>query len=203
MTWQFGLILLALSSSSLSGQRLEARLGILVSTTLVRDEGSSGALQRALNLDSSSPTELRLAPAPAASVLLVHTLTTRTALEGHGMLAISRLEASNREAEWNAQDVSVASWGVGLRYQYRRYLALSGGIGATHFFTDSRGAFSDGSSIMPLLEAGAVARWPAGNLPVHFSVRLQSHTFGTPALRREGATDGKPVRLLLQLGFGR
>lgn len=203
MTWRCVLVLLAMSASGASAQRLEARLGILVSTTLVRDEGSSGALQRALTLNSTSPTELRLAPAPAASVLLVHSLTARAALEGHGMLAISRLEARNRQAEWNAQDVSVASWGLGLRYQYLRFLSLNGGIGVTHFFTDSRGIFSDGSSIMPLLEAGAVTRLPAATLPVHLSVRLQSHTFGTPALRREGSNDGKPVRLLVQLGFGR
>jgi len=56
---------------------------------------------------------------------------------------------------------------------------------------------------MPLLEAGAVTRLPAATLPVHLSVRLQSHTFATPALRREGSSDGKPVRLLVQLGFGR
>jgi hypothetical protein len=198
VSWRFGLVLLFLSGSGASGQRLEARLG-----TLVRDEGSSGALQRALSLDSSSPTELRLAPAPAASVLLVHPLTARVALEGHGMLAMTRVEARNREAEWNAQDVSVASAGVGLRYQYRRFLSLNAGIGATHFFTDSRGIFSDGSTVMPLLEAGAVTRLPAGTLPVHLSMRLQSHTFGTPALRREGSSDGKPVRLLVQLGFGR
>ena len=168
----------------------------------MRDEGATTGLGNALGATVLAPTELKLAPAPAASALLVSSIGKRTQLEVSGMFAYSKLRASNEGGDWDVQDVSVATVTVGGRYQKWDRVALSAGAGATHFFSDDRGIFSEGNGLMPLVEVGALARIPAGTLPLHLTVRLQSHTFGTPALRREAAGEGKPVRLLVQVGFG-
>jgi hypothetical protein len=195
--------LILLTPAGAAAQRIEARIGVLAATTLVRDEGASGALQRALNLGTSAPTELTLSPAPSGAVLVVQPIGPRTAIEAQGMVALSKLQAKNRENDWQAQQVSIAVLTVGLRYRYRGGVWLHGGVGVNRFFTESRGIFSDGSSVMPLIEVGAMTRIPAGALPIHLAARVQTHTFGTPVLRREGANDGKPIRFLVQLGFGR
>jgi hypothetical protein len=185
-----------------TAQHFEARLGVLASTVLVRDGGASAGLARALGATVLAPTELKLSPAPAASALMVSALGARTQLELSGMFALSKLRASNDGGDWDVQDVSVATLTIGARYQRWRRFAVSLAAGGTHFFTDDRGIFSAGNGLMPLVELGALARIPAGTLPLHATVRVQSHNFGTPALRREAAGEGKPVRLLVQLGFG-
>ena len=185
-----------------AAQHFEARLGVLASTALVKDEGATRGLGNALGANVLGPTELKLVPAPAASALMVSSIGKRTQLEVSGMFALSKLRASNQGGDWDVQDVSVATITVGGRYQRWSNVALSVGAGATHFFTDDRGIFSEGNGLMPLVELGALARIPAGTLPLHATVRLQSHTFGTPALRREASSEGKPVRLLVQVGFG-
>jgi hypothetical protein len=199
----FALIPLLVFASPTAAQRFEARIGVLASTILVRDEGASGALQRALNLGTTAPTELTLSPAPSGALLVVQPLGPRAAIEAQGMLALSRLRAKNRDEDWQAQQVSIAVLTVGLRYLYARGIWLHGGVGVNRFFSESRGIFSDGSSVLPLIEAGAMARVPVRTVPIHVAANLQTHTFGTPVLRREGANDGKPIRLLVQLGFGR
>ena len=175
----------------------------MVSSVLVRDEAATAGLARALGATVLGPTDLKLAPAPAASAVMVGNLGTRTQVEVNGTFALSKLRASNEEADWEVQDVSVATATVGVRYQRWSRIALTAGAGATHFFTDDAGIFSEGNGLMPLVEVGALAKIPAGAVPLLAAVRLQSHTFGTPALRREAASEGKPVRLLVQVGFGR
>jgi hypothetical protein len=193
----------ALGFTPAAAQRFEARLGVMVSSVLVRDEAATAGLARALGANVVGPTDLKLAPAPAASALMVGRLGTRTQVEVGGTFALSKLRASNEESDWEVQDVSVATATVGVRYQRWSSVALTAGAGATHFFSDDAGIFSEGNSLMPLVEIGALANIPVGAVPLHGVVRLQSHNFGTPALRREGAGEGKPVRLLVQVGFGR
>jgi len=190
-------------SAPAAAQHFEARLGVMVSSVLVRDEAATAGLARALGATVLGPTDLKLVPAPAASALMVANLGARTQVEVSGTFALSKLRASNEEADWDVQDVSVATATVGVRYKRWSRVALTAGAGATHFFTDDAGIFSEGNSLMPLVEIGALTNIPVGTLPLHASVRLQSHTFGTPALRREAAGEGKPVRLLVQVGFGR
>lgn len=191
-----------LVAQSAAAQRFEARIGILASSTLVRDDGATGSLARALRETILAPTKLTLAPAPAASALLVAGLGRRTVAEVNGTVALSKLRASNEDQEWDTQNVSLATLTVGVRYEYRRNIWLTGGFGATHFIADSRGIFSDGSGLMPLIELGALSRIPVGSVPLHATVRVQTHTFETPALRRDGGSQGRPVRLLVQLGVG-
>jgi hypothetical protein len=190
-------------AAPVAAQHFEARLGVMVSSVLVHDEAATAGLARALGATVLGPTDIKLAPAPAASAVMVSNLGARTQVEVNGTFALSKLRASNEEADWEVQDVSVASATVGVRYKRWSRVALTAGAGATHFFTDDTGIFSEGNSLMPLVEIGAFANVPVGTVPLHAIVKLQSHTFGTPALRREGAGEGKPVRLLVQVGFGR
>jgi hypothetical protein len=198
----FPLAILAIAVAPLHAQRLEARLGALLSSTLVEDPGPNSVLAQRIPADFVGPVKLKLAPAPVASVGLVQELTSQTALELMGSVAVSRLRAETAEGEWDTQDVSLASLGATIRYRYHPRIFLHGGIGVTRFLSEDTGVFSEGSSFLPLLELGASTSIPAGALPIRAGVRLQTHTFGTPALRRDGANDGRVVRMLIQAGIG-
>ena len=194
--------LLTLPVGRLSAQRLEARLGIQISSPLVDDLGATPALARGISADYSSPVTLKLSPAPVVSIGLVHDVSARANLELMGSIAVSKLNAATQDLEWHTQDVSMATLSTGVRYHYRPRLDLHGGLGLTRFFTESTGIFSEGSNLLPLLELGVSTQVPVGALPVRAGARVQAHTFGTPALRRVGATDGRIVRLLVQVGLG-
>ena len=195
------LVLAALVPAAAHAQRIEARLGLFGSTTLVRDEGTSTALQRVLGTETRV-TSMKLRVAPMASVLFTNALSERAVLEAGLSAGLTQLRASSGEQEWDAQSATVAGLGVGLRYRYWPRVWLTGGVGVTRFFSDSRGIFSEGSSINPLIEGGAFIELPL-SFPLHVAARVQTHTFGTPALRREGANDGRPLRFVAQLGIGR
>lgn len=194
-------LLLFMLPAGVHAQHIEARIGVFASTTLVRDDGASATLQRVLG-SSTRVTSLRLAPAPMASVLVTTEMGVKTTLEAGLSAGYSQLRASNGTQEWNAQGTTTAGLSVGLRYRYWPRVSFTGGVGVTRFFSAKRGIFSEGSSLNPLAEAGTVIELPVP-APLHVAARVQTHTFGTPALRREGATDGKPLRFLLQLGVGR
>jgi hypothetical protein len=148
------------------------------------------------------PLKLKLAPAPVASVGIVQDVSPRAAVELMGSVAVSRLRAETREDEWDTQDVSLASLNASVRYQYHPRIYLHGGLGVTRFLSEDTGVFSEGSSFLPMIELGASTTIPAGALPIRAGVRMQTHTFGTPALRRDGGSDGRVVRLLIQAGIG-
>jgi hypothetical protein len=197
----FGLAL-ALSGNQLPAQRLEARVGAMISSPLVKDLGPSASLAVRIPAEYRSPVTVKLLPAPIVSVGVVHDLSTRTGLELMGSVAVTKLRAETQENEWDTQDVSLAALALTVRYQYWQRIALHGGLGITRFFSESTGIFSEGSDLLPLLELGASATIPLGALPIRAGARLQTHTFGTPALQRDGVTDGRIIRLLLQVGIG-
>ena len=196
-------LLMAGVSAPTAAQRVEARIGVMAGTTLVHAEAASPALERALGNIITEATDLELRPAPVASVLLVLDLAPRTALEGSASAGLSKLRAANSESSWPGQTLTLAALGLGVRYHYHPSISINGGVGVTRFFSDSRGIFSQGGSANPLLEAGLRYRLPIKSAPLHLAARVQTHRFGTPALRREGASDGNATRFLLQLGVGR
>ena len=200
--WLPAAVLLTMNSDGAMAQRLEARVGAMVSSTLVEDLGPSPFLVQRIPADYLSPVRVKLLPAPIASVGVVHDLSTRTALELTGSLAVSTLRAETEVNEWDMQDVSLAALSVSVRYQYWQRIALHGGLGITRLFSESTGIFSQGSRILPLLELGASTTIPLGALPIRAGARLQTHTFSTPALQRDGVSDGRVIRLLLQVGIG-
>jgi hypothetical protein len=189
-------------TSDLPAQQLEARLGVLLSTPLARDLGASASLIQRIPANYRGPVSLELAPAPVATVGLVHGLAARTSLELMGSVAVSKLDAQSADVEWHTQDVSLAAVALSVRYQYMQRINLHGGIGLTRFFSESTGIFNAGSDVLPLIELGASTMVLVGALPVRGGARLQTHTFGTPALRRAGATNGRVGRLLIQVGIG-
>ncbi|MEX2281277.1 MAG: hypothetical protein WEE89_02190 [Gemmatimonadota bacterium] len=189
-------------ANALPAQRVEARFGALFSTTLAEDLGADPRIMTQYPAEYQGPVKLKLAPAPLASVAVLKSISPRTSIELAGTLAISKLQAESSAADWDVQDVSVASLTVGIRYIKWSSLAFHGGIGVTRFFSESSGIFREGNRGLPLLELGLSGGIPAGALPVRVGVRLQTHTFGTPALRTERASDGRVVRLLLQAGIG-
>ncbi len=191
-----------LHSHALPAQRIEARFGALFSSTLVEDLGAEPRLVSQYPADYQGPVRLQLAPAPLAAVAVLKDISPRMSLELAGMLAISKLRAKSRTDEWDVQDVSVAALTVGIRYLAWPRLTVHSGIGVTRFFSESSGIFREGNRGLPLLEIGASTRIPAGALPVRVGVVLQTHTFGTPALRSERGSDGRVARVLLQAGIG-
>ena len=193
---------LAVPARTLPAQRLEARLGGLVSSTLVEDLGANTVVQQLIRANYSSPVKVKLAPAPVASVGLVQDLNARASLELMGSVAVSKLRAESQSDEWDMQDVSLAALSATVRYAYRPRINLHGGIGITRFFSEATGIFSEGIGTEPLLELGVSTSVPVGALPIRGGVRLQTHTFGTPALQRDGASDGRVMRVLIQVGIG-
>ncbi|MGH7461347.1 MAG: hypothetical protein ACREMA_10005 [Longimicrobiales bacterium] len=195
-------ILLVLNAGALHAQRLEVRLGALASTALVEDLGPNSALARRIPADDQGPVRLGLAPAPIATVGVVHDLSSHASLELMGSVAVSKLRAQTRDDEWDTQDISMAALTAGVRYQYRPRLYLHAGLGLTRFFSEDTGIFVDGTGMLPLLELGVSTSIPLRALPLRAGARIQTHTFGTDALRRDGASDGRVARLLLQVGLG-
>jgi hypothetical protein len=190
------------SAGTLSAQRVEARFGALFSSTLARDLGAEPALVNRFPAEYEGPVDLSLAPAPSASVAVFKDLSDRASIEIAGMLAISRLRAESSTEQWDVQDVSVAALTVGIRYATWSRVYMHGGIGVTRFFSESNGIFRAGSGGMPLLELGASTRLRIGALPLSGAVRLQTHNFGTPALRSDRGSDGRVARILIQAGIG-
>jgi hypothetical protein len=193
---------LLFSAQTVPGQRVEARLGALFSTTLAKDMGAEPSLITRFPAEYQGPVKLKLAPAPLASVAVLKDISARASIELAGTIALSKLTAESRSAKWDVQDVSLAALTVGIRYQSWRQLALHGGIGVTRFFSEATGIFREGNRGLPMLEVGASSRLFAGALPIRLGARIQTHTFGTPALRSARGSDGRVARLLLQAGIG-
>lgn len=193
---------LLFTAQTLSAQRVEARLGALFSTTLAEDLGAEPSLRSQFPAEYQGPVKLKLAPAPLASVAVLKDISARASIELAGTIALSKLTAESLDAQWDVQDVSLAALTVGIRYENWRRLALHGGIGVTRFFSESTGIFRDGNRGLPMLEVGASSKLFAGALPIRLGVRVQTHTFGTPALRSARGNDGRVARVLLQAGIG-
>ena len=77
--WLPAAVLLTMNSDGAMAQRLEARVGAMVSSTLAQSGPSPSLVQR-IPADYLSPVRVKLLPAPIASVGVVHDLSTRTAL---------------------------------------------------------------------------------------------------------------------------
>src|SRR5262245_29548668 len=140
----FSLTIIAVAAGPLHAQRLEARLGGLVSSALVEDLGPNSVLAQRIPAGFVGPVKLKLAPAPVATVGIVQDLSLRASMELMGSVALSRLRAETEEGEWDTQDVSLASLSVGVRYQYRPRVFLHGGLGLTRFISEETGVFSEG-----------------------------------------------------------
>ena len=196
------LLAVLVPAQTLTAQRVEARLGALFSTTLAEDLGADPSLVNQFPAEYQGPVKLKLAPAPLASVAVLKDISSRASIELAGTIALSKLKAESRDAQWDVQDVSLAALTIGIRYQYWRRIALHGGIGVSRFFSESTGIFRDGNRGLPMLEVGASGRLFAGALPIRLGARVQTHTFGTPALRNARGSDGRVARILLQAGIG-
>lgn len=193
----FALLLLTLPVPALA-QTIEARAGLLFSMPLVEDAGGHAVLGE--RYDLTGPVKLSLAPTPLLSLSLLMPLRERMTLEVGGTYGLGKLVASDAVSDWDVQNAGLVSAVVDVRYQYSDVIDFLAGLGGTKFFSESKGVFSEGSSVMPLIEVGAGARRGFGPVILSLDARLQTHTFGTPALRRDGGSNGNVVRGSVQLG---
>jgi hypothetical protein len=181
-------------------QTVEARAGVLLSMPLVEDAGGHVLIGNWSNVELTGPVKLSLAPTPLVSLSLLLPLREKMTLELGGTYGLGKLVASDTVSSWDVQNAGLVSAVVDVRYQYSSIIDLMAGVGGTKFFSESKGVFAEGSGIMPLIEVGAGARRGFGPVILSLDARLQTHTFGTPALRRDGASDGKVMRGSIQLG---
>ena len=177
----------------------DAKIGVVFSSRLVRDAGASRIVGDSIPVDFASPVDVTLRPAPVITLSAGYPLRERSAVELSASYGLGRIVASDGRTEWDVQDAGMATAVVGLRHGLRPWLNLHGGLGATQYVSESRGLFAEGSDIQPLLEIGASTEF---DLPVRvlLDARLQAHSFGTAALREDGADSGRIVRLLIQGG---
>lgn len=177
----------------------DAKLGIVFSSRLVQDAVASNAIGTRIPVGFSSPVDVRLQPAPVITLSAGYPLRGRSAVEVSASYGLGGIVAQDGESEWDVQDVGLATAVVGLRQGVRPWLDLHGGFGVTKYVSESRGIFSAGSDIQPVAEVGASTRFDLP-VPVLLEGRLQAHTFGTEALRRDGASNGRVLRLVIQGG---
>lgn len=195
----FALLLLTLPVQAF-GQTIEARAGVLFSMPLVEDAGAHAGVGNQYGVELTGPVTLNLAPTPLLSLSVLLPMRERMTLEVGGTYGLGKLVASDAVTEWDVQNTGLVSAVIDMRYQYRESIDLLAGVGGTKFFSEKKGVFSEGSSIMPLIEVGAGARRGFGPVILSLDARLQSHSFGTPVLRRDGGSDGNVVRGSIQLG---
>ena len=198
-------VALAAFGSGAAAQQVEtrpwfdAKLGVALSSRLVRDAVASKVVGDSIPVDFASPVDVKLRPSPVITLSAGFPLSGRSAVEASASYGLGRIFATDGAAEWDVQDAGLATAIVGLRQTVKPWLDLHGGVGATKFFSESRGLFSAGSDVQPIFEVGASTQF---DLPVRvlLDARLQAHTFGTEALRQDGASDGRVMRLVIQGG---
>jgi len=195
----FALLLLLLPVPALA-QRIEARAGVLFSMPLVEDEGGHIGIGNRYGVELTGPVTLSLAPTPLLSLSLLVPMRERTTIEFGGTYGLGKLVASDAVSDWDVQNTGLVSAVLDVRYQYTDVVDFIAGVGGTKFFSEKKGVFAEGSSLLPLVEVGAGAQRGFGPVILSLDARLQTHSFGTPVLRRDGGSDGKVIRGSIQLG---
>lgn len=177
----------------------DAKLGVVFSSRLVRDNVASVVVGREIPVGFAPPVELELSPAPVITLSAGYPLRPRSSVEASASYGLGRIVARDATSEWDVQEAGLATAAVGLRHTLSPWLDLHGGVGVTKYVAESRGIFAAGSDVHPLVEFGASTQL---DLPVKvlFEARMQAHSFGTAALRRDGGSNGQVLRLLLQTG---
>lgn len=181
----------------LSAQRMElhARAGVAVSSPLVRDAIAVATMTEAVGAPVDDEARAFPAPAPVMGGSARVFFWPDVALEAGVDWAWSELRAEDGAGARRVQGMGVLQGGFGVSWAVRPALELGAGAGFLSYRTAERGLFAGGSDVSPTLEARI------GWMPSLWSRRItvlgsvQTHRFGTPALRREGGSDGAVTRL--------
>jgi len=182
------------------GPRLEIRLGAVASSALARDEVASTLLRQRVGAPVSGGVLAGPRPAPALEMALQ--LPLRPGLAAELALGYARSPLRVEEAEggsWEAGNLDVLHGLIGIRWQWRPRVGVSGAFGALRYGADGRSFFAEGGEMNPGIETALDVRlpWRGGRTGVR--AFAQVHRFNTPALRRAGAADGGVMRFGVQL----
>jgi hypothetical protein len=171
-----------------------------MATTLVSDAVSSRALDDSIPGVRSNLIELRQQPGPIGTLAFRMPLRSRTQLEVSASVAHSVVRGNDGLESWDVANVTVGNFVIGFGYLYRSVVAVRAGVGFTRLFAEERALFNKGNSVKPLLEGGLSSSVGVAGVPIDLDLRLQSHSYGTAALRDSGGSDGNVFRAVLQVG---
>jgi hypothetical protein len=179
---------------------VQVRLGAFMATTLIDDAVSSRALDDSIPGVRSNSIQLKQKPGPIGTVALRVPLRATTQLEVSASAARSLVRGDDELESWDVANVTIGNFVIGFGYLYRNTVAMHAGVGLTRLFAEERALFSKGNSIKPLVEAGLSSSLGVAGVPIDLDLRVQSHSYGTAALRDSGGADGSVMRGVLQIG---
>ncbi|MEX0890892.1 MAG: hypothetical protein WEB88_01900 [Gemmatimonadota bacterium] len=196
------LLALCLAPGTLAAQgpRLEFRLGVVASSALARDEVASTLLRQRVAAPVSR--EVLAGPRPAPALEMALQLPLRPGLAAELALGYSRSALGVEEAEgssWDAGNLYVLQGLLGIRWQWRPGVGVSGAFGALRYGADGRAFFAAGGEMNPGIETALDVRLPWHDGRTGVRAFAQVHGFNTPALRRAGAADGGVMRFGVQV----
>jgi hypothetical protein len=188
-----GVLVIPRFAHAQGGLVVELRIGAMASTPLVVDTIVRTSVLRQLGITNREATGERVTQAvsPTAEVSVRTMLQPALSLEAVAGYTLARLHSSASDA--NVQNTGVPHAGISLRYEVRERLHVRGGFGGLRYGEGS-GMLRDAGGIQPMIHGAAGATALALGRAVSVELFVQGHSFGTPALRRAGGTDGRVLR---------
>lgn len=184
------------------GPEVQLRVGAVASSPLAGDEVASALVRQRVGAPVATSVSARPRPAPTLGLAVQQPVRPGVAAElavGHARSSLRVVEADG--AVWDGGHVSVWQGFVGIRWQWRRAVALSGAFGALHYRADGRAFFARGGELNPGVEAALHGTLPWGGERAGVRLYIQMHRFNTPTLRQAGASDGGVLRAGVQATF--
>jgi hypothetical protein len=194
-----GVLTVSFSAQAQGGLVVELRVGAMASTPLVVDTIVRTSVLRQLGVTNRAAVEERVTQSvsPTAEVSVRTMLQPALSLEAVAGYTLARLHSS--ASAMNVQNTGVPHAAISLRYEVRERAYVRGGFGGLRY-GDGSGMLRDAGGIQPMIHAAAGASATTRGLAMSAELFAQGHSFGTPALRRAGGTDGRVLRFGARAG---
>jgi hypothetical protein len=185
----------------LAGQRprLDVRVALLASSTLVEDLLATPSLKARIPRLGESPSA-RAAVAPELSLGATVPLNPRARLIGMLGWQPTTLRAQDAGGARDVQALSLLHALLEAEFSLSAPFFLSAGVGMLGYRSEGQGLFAEGSDLAPLLRVGAGGRWALAGQSVTLRAVGDVHRFGAPLLRSAGGSGGSVLRYGVQVG---
>ncbi|HUF49999.1 MAG TPA: hypothetical protein VMN60_04140 [Longimicrobiales bacterium] len=174
---------------------LSGRAGVALSSPLVDDLIGTAPARQLLGGAVDRRVRVTPAPGPGAGVGVRVAFWPRAVLEGTLDWVATELRVQEDERERSLQRLDVVQVTVGASWSVNETVQLGGATGLLRYVTAERGIFAGGSDVSPLVGVRVVVTPPAWSRRAGLIVNMQTHRFGTQAMRDRGGLDGVVTRL--------
>jgi len=192
--------LLLVSPVAAQRLRLDLRVAVLSSSTLVEDLLATPSLKARLGAGLGNAPGARAALAPELSLGGSVPLNAKVRLSALAGWQPTRLRAEDSSGARDVQDLSLLHALLELEFALSAPVFLSGGVGMLGYRSEQEGLFAEGADLAPLLRLGFGARWALAGQSVAVRAIGDMHRFGTPLLRSAGGSGGGVFRYGVQVG---